>query len=314
MRARNAILAVLGLAATGFFLASCDTNKLAVRAVADALASSGSGGSSGSAFTRDDDPILVADALPTFIKTLELVLDQVPDHDGLCLTTGSVIIMYASAFVMDRASMLGDEEIDKKDSEYKRAKSLFLRGRDYILRALEHRHPGFLQALLDGNEKGSVGRCGKEDMDYLYWATLGWVAAFSADTFDFELQFTVPKAERMMARVAELDSGYASGAAWDFYASYYAGVPESMGGDRAKAKEAWKKGFAYNKGQTPGPWLTYALTFSLPEGNKEEFRDCLNKALAIDVNAHPESRLQSVLAQQKARWYLDRIDSLFPKR
>jgi hypothetical protein len=36
----------------------------------------------------------------------------------------------------------------------------------------------------------------------------------------------------------------------------------------------------------------------------------LNKALAIDVDAHPENRLSNMVMQRRARWLLARKDDL----
>jgi hypothetical protein len=48
---------------------------------------------------RENDPEIVADSLPTLIKTMEAVLASDPENEGLGLTVGSAYIMYANAFV-----------------------------------------------------------------------------------------------------------------------------------------------------------------------------------------------------------------------
>ena len=41
-----------------------------------------------------------------------------------------------------------------------------------------------------------------------------------------------------------------------------------------------------------------------------EFESLLNKALAIDVDAHPEIRLSNTVMQRRAKWLLARKDDL----
>jgi len=55
---------MLLLIATG-----CSLNKMAMNAVADALS-----GGNGSAYTSDDDPKFVGEALPFGLKTMEVLL------------------------------------------------------------------------------------------------------------------------------------------------------------------------------------------------------------------------------------------------
>jgi predicted anti-sigma-YlaC factor YlaD len=45
--------------------------------------------------------------------------------------------------------------------------------------------------------------------------------------------------------------------------------------------------------------------------NRAEFTALLQRALALDPAAHPESRLANTLMQRRARWLLARADELF---
>ena len=87
---------------------SCSINNMAMDMVADAL--TGDGGTD--VFTGDNDPKLVGDALPFAIKLYETLLASNPKHHGLLLTTGSMFIMYANAFVQGPAEMLPHDEFE----------------------------------------------------------------------------------------------------------------------------------------------------------------------------------------------------------
>ena len=112
---------------------SCSIKKMAMKQVANALTAPGGS----TVFTGDNDPEFVGDALPFAIKMYESLLASIPQHQGLQLRTGSLYVMYANAFLHTPAEMLVDEEYEKQEFLLKRAKNLYLRGRDILLEALD---------------------------------------------------------------------------------------------------------------------------------------------------------------------------------
>lgn len=118
-------------------------NRMAMRQVAGALTGPGNS----RVFTGDNDPELIGDALPFAIKMYESLLASLPDHTGLQLQTGSLYIMYANAFLQTPADMMADGRMQEKEFLIKRAKNLYLRGRDIILDGLELRYPGFMERM-----------------------------------------------------------------------------------------------------------------------------------------------------------------------
>jgi hypothetical protein len=68
----RSLLPAIVLAVTLPSAVSCSLNRMAVRAVADALTSDGGS----EVFTGDDDPELVGDALPFAVKMYESLIDQ----------------------------------------------------------------------------------------------------------------------------------------------------------------------------------------------------------------------------------------------
>jgi predicted anti-sigma-YlaC factor YlaD len=57
--------------------------------------------------------------------------------------------------------------------------------------------------------------------------------------------------------------------------------------------------------------VTYAIGVLLPQQKRAEFIALLERALAVDVERQPRLRLENALAQQYARYLLDRVDDLF---
>jgi len=302
MRTRLAFVAALVLLAS----AGCSLKRLAVNSVAGMLSSSGSS----TVFTGEDDPELVADALPFAMKLYESLLAQTPENTALLLATGSMFAMYANAFVQTPAGMLPETEYPQRQEALARAKHLYLRGRDYCLKALELRHPG-LRAGLEAGKPAALEKTGPEDVPYLYWTAAAWMGAFSAEPFDMELLLTLSRPLALMARAFQLEEGYGKGAIHEFYISVYGSLPVSLGGSQEKARFHFARAVELAGGLTAGPYVALATSISIPTQNSGEFRDLLGKALAIDLDSSPENRLVNLLSQRKARWLLEHIEDYF---
>jgi len=275
--------------------------------VANALTSQ----TSGTVFSGDDDPELVGDALPFAIKLYESLMVANPGHLGLKLKTGSLYIMYANAFLQTPALMLPESDFKMQEFNYKRAKNLYLRGRDIVLLALEHKYPGFKQNLQKKLFTRALAATNKKDVPLLYWAGAGWLGAYAIDPFDMDLGMTMPAAAALMNRVLELEENYSAGAIHEFYVLYYGSLPEYMGGSLQKARDHFKKAIAVSAGKSSTPYIALATTVAVKEQNLGEFQSLLKQALAIDPGIDPENRLLNILNQRKALWLSEHTDDFF---
>jgi predicted anti-sigma-YlaC factor YlaD len=298
---------LLAFAAVALFAAGCSINQLAVRAVGGMLA----GGGDSTVFTGDDDPELVGAALPFALKLYETLLDADRTNAPLSLATGKSFVMFANAFVQTPADQLPAQDVDRQVAMRARAKKLALRGREYILRGLELRRPGFRAALDSRGPEAAIALAKREDADYMYWAGVAWLAAFSADPFDFSLIITLPRAVGLLLKVESWDEAYGKGSLQEILVTFYGSAPRDLGGSEEKARAHFLKAIAISKGARAGPYLALATAVSVKRQDVGEFRDLLGKALAVDASADPSARLENTLAQRKARWLLDHEDELF---
>ena len=280
--------------------------------VANAL--TGEGGST--VFTGDSDPELVGGALPFAIKMYEALLDATPNHQGLMFMTGSLYVMYANAFVQGPADMFPLEQWHERDVELARAKMLYLRGSGILYDALEAKFKGFKRAAaLEGNAPGSLQpilkKCKKADAGLLYWAAAGGMAAYSIDILDFELNARLPEWTAMVQRAYELDPDFGGAALDEFFILFYAALPEILGGDKERAEFHYKRALEKTGGNSAGAYISYAQSLCIPAQDYDAFKDCLEKAMAIDPDADPSNRLVTVINQRKARWLLDNAYNYF---
>src|SRR5688500_19472323 len=82
------------------WMAGCSVRGVAVRSLGHAMASTGD------VFAGDEDPELVAQALPFALKTMEGLLAQDPTNGELLLATARGFTQYAHAFVKQPADLL----------------------------------------------------------------------------------------------------------------------------------------------------------------------------------------------------------------
>src|SRR5689334_5547801 len=82
-------------------LLACSPKRYALNHIADSLSATGED----SAFSRDDDPELVRDALPFALKTMESLAMSLDDHVGLRLGMASGFTGYAFAFLQQPAEL-----------------------------------------------------------------------------------------------------------------------------------------------------------------------------------------------------------------
>lgn len=307
MRGRVKIFLLFPVVVLLVLSGNCSIKKMALNGVANTLTAPGGG----NVFTRDNDPELVGDALPFTIKLYETLMESLPNHAGLRLQTGSLYIMYANAFLQNPADMMTDEEMPKEEFLLKRAKNLYLRGRDIILEAVNKKYPGFLKALNAKEFDRALSPMKKEDVPFLYWSAAGWLGAFAIDPFDMKLGMTVPRAAAIMDRVLRLDPDYGNGAIHDFYVLYYGSMPDYMGGDFNKAREHYRKAVDASGGKSTSPHLSLATTVAVKEQNVTEFKALLQKVLEINTDDDPDNRLLNTLNQRKAQWLLEHVEDYF---
>ena len=265
---------------------------------------------SGTSFAADDDPELIRDATAFSLKTVEILLEERPEHAGLLLTAAKGFTQYSYGFVQQDADFIEEEDFDEALRLRKRASKLYSRSIGYSRRGLEVQHNGFLEAF-DTNSDSAVNILDKKDVALIYWyaAALGLNIGLSKDD-PMEIA-KVPQVGSLIHRALELDPTWEKGALYEFMVSYEGGLPESMGGSPEKAAEYLRLAVELSNGERAGPYVAYAETVCVMRQDRDAFIENLNKALAISVMEPSIDRLANVINQNRAEWLLETIDDLF---
>lgn len=293
----------LGAVALAVLLSGCSLRGLAINAVASSLAASGD------VYAADDDPELIRQATPFALKTIEGLLAEKPEHRGLLISACQGFTQYAHAFVEADAERLEETDFEAAEREHQRALKLYLRARGYCLRALEGEFPG-IRGRLERDPGPALATAEVEDAPLLFWTAASWGSAISLGLDRPDLTIDFPVVQALAERVVELDPSYDDGAAYEVL-MVLATLPEVMGGSQERALQYFDRAVELSHGTSASPYVSLAESLMVSRQDRDRFEELLHQALAIDPDAAPSRRLANVIAQDRARWLLSRMDDLF---
>jgi len=284
----------------------CSLKTMAVKTVANTLSDTGD------VFTRDDDPALIRDATPFALKLYESLLESVPAHVPLLVTTCGGFTQYGYAFLEAEADGLDTSRRNEAVALRERALKHYLRARGYCLRAVDSRFgKGTSQALLQ-DPAAAVLKARKDDVPLLYWAAASWGAAISLGIDRPDLAVDFPTVRALADRALALDASWNKGAIHELMISLDS-LPEALGGNPDRARAHFKTAVEIQKGLSPGPYVALATGVAVPAQDRPEFERLLKEAIAIDPEKDPSNRLVILITQQRARVLLERVDEKFSK-
>ncbi len=306
------------LCACVFALTGCSVKKYAINRLGDALAGTGS------TFASDDDPELIRAAVPFSLKLIESLLAETPRHYGLLLAASRGFTQYSYAFVQTDADEMEDRDPRAARALRERCTKLYLRSRDYGMRGLELKHPGFA-AELKANPDAAVLKLKKADVPFAYWTAISWAAALVVSR-DMFMIGQVPQFEDLIERSLDLDETYDEGVIHSFLITYDMSrlKPKADHFDQNEAKTVeqkianatmhYERALLLGQGKQAGPYVSYAESVLTVKKDRTGFETALKAALKIDVNKAPELRVLNLVMQRRAKFLLARIDKLFPAK
>lgn len=260
-------------------------------------------------YLSEEDPELVRDSLPFLLKTIESIIEAEPARQDVLLFANTGFVLYANAFLQADAAIAEWDDYDLALELNERARRMYLRARDYGLRNVEVDHPG-ITARLQSDPEAAVTVFEAEDVESVYYLGGAWMLAISLGLDQPALVADLPAARALLDRALELDESFERGALHSAFVTLES-VGEAMGGSYDRAREHFDRAVELSDGQDAGPYLALASGVSVAEENREEFRELLETAIAIDPDEAPANRLLNLIAQKRARVLLDHIDDLF---
>lgn len=284
---------------------SCSIRRFAVNRVGDVLASGSS------TFESDDDVVLVGDALPFGLKLMESLIAESPRHPGLRLAACRGFVLYSYAYVDFESQIAMEEDVERGRQMRQRARRLYLRAHDHCLAGLERYHPD-LGNHLPLEPEAAVAVIGtrhpERDLPLLYWTAASLSLAISSSRSDASLLARIPEAEALVERGLELDESWDEGALHELRMAL---IGAEMGElDVAAIDRHYERALELSGGSRPGLFVSYAELVAVAHQDRQQFQRLLERALAFDPDLDPEHRLETAIAQRRARWLLERTDDL----
>ena len=264
------------------------------------------------AYGTDSDPEFVRLAAPSTLKMVEMLLDQQPQDPGLLLTACSGFTQYAYAFLQVDAEMAPAAEAARAEELRTRARSMYLRARGYCWRALERTHPGVRAAITADPRKGLTAMQ-VDDVPALYWLAASWGGELGLASNQLLRLPELLAIRLVLSRALALNEGWEAGAIHEAMIGLD-GMSPLLGGSATRARQHFDQAVALANGTSAFAYVMLAESVSVGAGDRAEFEKLLKTALAIDLEARPSIRLANLIAQRRARFLLNRTNTLFPAR
>jgi predicted anti-sigma-YlaC factor YlaD len=274
-------LCVAMVAASG-----CSLRQYAASSVGDALAEGGE------VYAADDDIDFVGAATPFGLKTIESLLETVPEHKGLLLAAARGFTQYAYVYVQLPAEDAEDRDVAYAYRQLERARRLYVRARNYGLRGL---------------------KVAPDDVALLYWTGVAWTAAISLSKDSPAEIAGLRDADALIQRAVALDVDFDRGTLHTFLIAYEMARPNAGAGAAKLARSHFDRAVALSRGHQAAPFVSLAESVSVPRRDRAEFERLLGRALAVDPDAEPQWRLANLVMQRRARQLLAHADELFPE-
>lgn len=246
---------------------------------------------------KHNDPELVKDAIPASLLILDGLIETDPENYELLVLASQGYSGYAMAFV--------------EDEDPERAKKLYLRGKDYGLRAL--RLCKKFRRSLDRNEPMELAlkKLDRGFVPAMFWTVSNWAGYINLSRKETEALFEISNVTALMERLRELNPEYFYGGVHLLYALYYANQPALTGGGPEKAKVEFERVFEISKNKFLLAHVLFAKFYAVPLKDESLFDSELNYVLSTPSDALPDAVFMNEIAKIKARNLLRKKDELF---
>lgn len=249
------------------------------------------------ALTEEQDLEFAAQALPSNLKLLEVMLKNEPENERLLRLLAEGYNSYALGFV---------EDIDSE-----RAKIFYQRATDYAMRLV--RQDAKLAKAFDGTVddlKAELAKRGKDDVPGIFWAAFGMGSYLNLSPSPDAIAM-LPKAQAMMKFVATVDSAFYYGGADMFLGTLYGRRPALLGGDSLLSRQHFERALRINGGKFLMTQVYFAWSYATQTLNETLFDELLTSVDQASIDIFPKFRLGNAIAKKKSKLLRAKKEDLF---
>jgi len=270
-------------------------------------------------FLKERDPIIAETSITANLKLLDVMLENSPKNKILLNNTSFAYCAYALSFVeyeMEKADLEGNEDL--KEFHRNRARSLYLRSRNYGFRSLQLSPDGRRLVQLVTAETINMEAI-EDQLKYitidqhqaLFWTTISWGSYLQISRDNLTELALVPIFRMMNNRIQQLDDQYFFGMPVMIDAMLFAMSP-MFGGDEKLSEEKFDIVSKINDGKCLLNKLFKARFFCTQFDYPEKGIALLKEIIEKDTSDWPDKyNLINVIAKRKAKLYLKYADDIF---
>ncbi len=250
------------------------------------------------ALTEEQDLDFAAQALPSNLKLMEVMLKSEPDNARLLRLLAEGFNSYALGFV--------------EDTDPARARTFYQRATDYAMRLV--RQDAALGKAFDGTAdelKAELTKHGRDDVPAIFWAAFGMGSYLNLALDNPDAIAMLPKVEAMMKFVADVDSGFYYAGADLFLGTLYGSRSKLLGGDPERSRQHFERALRINGGKVLLTYVYYARSYAVQTLNEPLFDQLLTTVDQTSIDVLPKFRLGNAIAKRKGKLLRAKEPDLF---
>jgi tetratricopeptide (TPR) repeat protein len=249
-------------------------------------------------FFEECDPELARQSLPAELKLLEGLLKNDPQNKQLLATLSAGFTGYSMLFV--------EEENPERASE------LYLRARDYGLKALG-RKGSFLRASSLNEDKTRTGlkTIGEREIEALFFTTMPWQAWINLNLDKPVALAQMGVAQACLERVLEINPQYFYGVPYVLMGAVLAAKPGLAGGNALQARGYFEKAMQVTDGKFYLVQYYFARYYAVRIQDKQLFVRLLKDLTKRRPDELKEACLINAVMRQRAKTLLNVSGDLF---
>jgi hypothetical protein len=200
--------------------------------------------------------------------------------------------------------------VEEKDPE--RASQLYLRARNYGLRALGRRDSFLKQSGLDAQDiRARLKTFGEREIEILFYTTMSWQAWINLNLDKPAALAQMVMAQACLERILEVNPDYFYGAPCVLMGTILAARPGVIGGDADKAKRYFDKAMQVSEGKFYFVHYYFARYYAVRIQDRRLFRALIQVVMQGNPSELKEVCLINTAMKKKARKLLEMTEDLF---
>ncbi len=249
-------------------------------------------------FFEECDTDLAKQSLPASLKIMEGLLKNDPENKQILLALCTGFTGYAMLFVEDKNP-------DK-------ASALYLRARQYGLKALGRKAPFSKHIKLNKDDiQDRLNSIKKSDIETLFWTTMAWNVWVNLNLDKPAALGQIATAKACLKRVLEINPEYFHGAPLILMGTTLAAMPGPLGGDKQQAKKYFEKALQVSNHKFFLAHYYFARYYAVSSQDKELFLKLIKEVDQTSPDEPADACLINAVMKEKTKYLLERSDDLF---